>query len=388
MQENYQILQICLSSSWGGLEMVALEMAEYFKAQGVLSCVSAGAVLEKKLGEKGMDFQELPGGKKSYFSRALALRKILKGSQIRVVLVQQLHDLWYLRLALIGLDHPPRIVGLSHTFVGLSKKDFMHKWIYSSLSKLICLTEVHKKNLLKYLPVSDKQLEVIPNAVSLSRFSPKKRSDKLRQEWQTQANQVLIGLVGRLDAGKGQDTLLEAAKILQQRGIEQFRIILVGEDTLNNKGTGQRLRDYVQQNGLEKTVVFTGFRQDVPEIMASLDVLVMASEAETFGRVIIEGMASGVPVIGTKAGGVVDIIDEGINGLLVPHKNPEALADALFQMIENDHMRKRMTQAALKKAESVYAEGVVMPQISKVLGSLSSSAEVARDLGKNSRIQN
>lgn len=368
MEEQYQILQMCLSSSWGGLEMVALEMAEYYKTQGILTCASVNAVLTEKLSEKGLSAVELPGGKKSYISRAIALRKLIKANEIKVILVQQLHDLWYLRLALLGIKKSPRVVGLSHTFVGVNKKDFLHKWIYGLVSQLVCLTQVHKKNLLEHLPVKEEKLTVIPNAVSTKKFSPTKKSPKICQQWRSCENQVLIGLVGRLDAGKGQHVLLEAAQILRSQGQKNFKIILVGEDTLNNRGTGQKLKEFVLEHKLQETVVFAGFRQDVPEIMASLDVLVMASEAETFGRVIIEGMAAGVPVVGTKAGGVVNIIDDGVNGLLVQQQNPQALAEALSRLIGDKDLREKMTKEALKKARSVYAEDVVMPQVSKILG--------------------
>lgn len=362
MSEQKKILQICLSPAWGGLEMVALEMASSIEGYEVVNCVVPGTTLEKRLSEKDLKTVQVPGKKKSYIRRAFVLRKLLKRGEYKVVLLHFLHDLWYLRLALLGLPKP-RIVGFSHTFVGVRKKDRFHSWIYGLLDSLICLTALQRKNLLEFLPVTESQLKVIPNAVDVHRFNPSKKSQQIRQSWATSEKQILIGLVGRLDSGKGQDALVEAAKILKDQGVDNFRIVLVGEDTLNARGTEKLLREMVARWDLEEIIVFAGFRSDVPEVMASLDICVMASVAETFGRVIIEGMASGVPVIATGLGGVRDIVDHNVNGLVISKKDAGELADALRLLLEDEALRSRLAAAGLQKARTVYAEDVVMKQI-------------------------
>ncbi len=346
--------------------MVALEMAEYFGAEQLKTCVTSDSILKQKLSEKSLPALEMPGKKKSYLRRAIALRRIFKNNTVDVVLVQQLHDIWYLRMALLGMKQP-KVIGLSHTFVGLSKKDPLHRWTYQMVDQLVCMTQIHKQNLLERLPVNEKQLKVIPNAVNTERFHPKNASTILRKSWISDPDDVLIGLVGRLDGGKGQDDLLQAAVILRDKNITNFRIVLVGEDTLNNQGTGQKLRQFVKENHLHKWVIFAGFRKDVPQVMASLDVLVMASHAETFGRVIIEGMASRVPVVATSAGGVSDIIDDQVNGMLVPSHDPEALAEALSDLILKPELRTQIAAAGFEKAQRVYSENVVLPQVFQVI---------------------
>lgn len=362
MFKSNEILQICLSPAWGGLEMVALEMADALSSEGVVNCVAPDSTLEKRLIDKNHLTVRMPGSKKSYIRRSLALRRILKEGDYKVVLLHFLHDLWYLRLALLGLPKP-KIIGFSHTFIGIRKKDRFHRWIYSLLDSLICLTDLQRKNLLEYLPVTEKQLKVIPNAVNTQRFNPNKKSEQIRQAWETPDRPILIGLVGRLDSGKGQDALIEAAKFLYDEGVHNFRVVLVGEDTLNARGTELILREMVARWKLEDVVIFAGFRSDVPEVMASFDICVMASVAETFGRVIIEGMASGVPVVATGLGGVRDIVDHGVNGLVISKKDSRELADALRILIQNKDLRTQLAEAGLQKARTVYAEEVVMAQI-------------------------
>lgn len=363
------ILQLCLSPSWGGLEMVAFETAERLDRKG-LSCITgvpSQSALHKKLNSKALQFLALKSGRFFNFTNISRIRKYLETEHVDVIVVQQLHDLWYLMFALRGFPNV-KVVGFSHTFVGIDKKDIFHRWLYRRLDTLICLTESHRENLLRRLPISANQLRVIPNSVCTFKFNPSHRSEAVRRSFDRAGDKFLVGLVGRLDEGKGQKTLLEAALILRSRGLENFKILLVGEDTLNDQGMGQVLHSFVEENNLQDVVTFTGFRNDVPAVVASLDILVMASDAETFGRVVIEGMASGVPVIATGAGGVVDIIENHKTGLLVPPRNAEDLADALKYLMSSKEKRQVLAAAALSKVQNVYSEEVVLPQIDAVLG--------------------
>jgi len=363
------ILQLCLSPSWGGLEMVAFETAERLDRKG-LSCITgvpSQSALHKKLNSKALKFLTLKPSRFFNFTNVSRIRKYLEAQPVDVIVVQQLHDLWYLLFALRGFPNV-KVVGFSHTFVGIDKKDIFHRWLYQRLDTLICLTESHRENLLQRLPISEKQLRVIPNSVCTFKFNPRHHSESVRKVFDRAGDKFLIGLVGRLDEGKGQKTLLEAALILRGMGIENFKILLIGEDTLNDQGTGQVLHTFVAEKGLADIVTFTGFRSDVPAVIASLDILVMASDAETFGRVVIEGMASGVPVIATGAGGIVDIIEHGKTGLLVPPRSPEAMADALKYLMSSKEKRQLLAAAALSKVQNVYSEEVVLPQIDAVLG--------------------
>ena len=120
-----------------------------------------------------------------------------------------------------------------------------------------------------------------------------------------------------------------------------FLVIIIGD---------KRLRSLVNTLGLEDTVIFAGARSDVPRLISALDVVVHASSTpEPFGLVIIEGMASGKPVVATGAGGVIDIIEDGVNGLLVPCKDSEAMGQAILQIISDPDRAKQMGLAARQR---------------------------------------
>ncbi len=365
--EQKKVLQLCLSPSWGGLEMVAYEMAQQLAEQG-RPCVTVtchNSRLAEKMTEQGLPVLSIPSSKHFSFAAAMKLREILKSENIQTILVQHLRDLGSLRVALLGLSYI-RVIGFSHTFVGVSKKDFLHSWMYRRLNTLLALTPSHQRNLLEYVPVTKDQMDIVPNSVDTVQFSPGKRSEKIRQEFLSTTQDFLVSLVGRLDKGKGQRYLIEAANILVNQGARNFKVLLVGEETRNEPGELKVLSDMVRRYNLEDYIVFTGFRSDIPELVASSDALVMASDAETFGRVLIEGMACGVPVIGTNAGGVCDIIENEKTGLLVPPKNGKALAFALEDLMTKPELRKRIADAGLQKALEVYSRPVVNKKLEQI----------------------
>jgi glycosyltransferase involved in cell wall biosynthesis len=357
------ILQVCLSTSWGGQEMVAFETAQLLQQRN-LKCttvVVSGSPLMQKLVNSGCEVLKCEPGIFKALSSIIQVRRFLKSHKVSTILVQQLRDLFCVRLASSGHSNN-KIVGISHTFLGVFKKDLYHKWIYGKVQELIALTETHRNNLIDHLAIESDRIVVIPNSVSTEKFSPRHKSLSLRKEFGCDERTVLIGLIGRLDKAKGQSLLLKAAADLKNN-ISNFKIVLVGEETLNEQGTLSELHSLCDKLNLHDEIIFTGFRSDIPQIAASLDILVMSSDAETFGRVIIEGMASEVAVVGSKAGGVVDIIDDGHTGLLFEPGNAHELSNKLLVLCQNVVLRKELARNGRLKAVAQYDQAKVNEQL-------------------------
>jgi len=102
----------------------------------------------------------------------------------------------------------------------------------------------------------------------------------------------------------------------------------------------QELEKQAVHLGIERYVLFTGLRKDVPEILKCLDVFVLASTHEAMGRVLVEAMASGLPVVATKVGGVPEIVEQGVMGFLVPPASPACLADAIIHLLRDKNLAK------------------------------------------------
>jgi len=196
---------------------------------------------------------------------------------------------------------------------------------------------------------------VIHNAVDLSEFSTDDPAP-VRSDLGFLPQERLVGVVGRLDWWKGHEYFLEALAEVAQR-IPNLRGLIVGapENTPRNREYYQKLQSLTKSLGLDGKVVFTGFRGDVPRLMSALDVIVLSSSApEPFGRVVIEGMAAGKPVVATAAGGVLDIIDDGVNGLLVPRQDSKAMAEAILELLSDREKARRIGLAARRRAEKQF----------------------------------
>jgi glycosyltransferase involved in cell wall biosynthesis len=154
------------------------------------------------------------------------------------------------------------------------------------------------------------------------------KTDALRQELGL-AGVPIVGAFGRLAPWKGQHVLPEALVRLPR-----VHAILVGEALFGEHDYAEALREQAETMGVADRVRFLGFRQDVPALMRLSDVVVHTSIApEPFGRVIVEGMLACKPVVATRAGGTVEIIENGVSGVLVPPGNADALAGILTDLL-------------------------------------------------------
>jgi glycosyltransferase involved in cell wall biosynthesis len=152
--------------------------------------------------------------------------------------------------------------------------------------------------------------------------------------------------IGRFVAEKGHRHLLEAAARIE-RTKPGAHWVLVGAGELEAS-----LKHQARGLGLESRVHFTGWRDDIPEVLAVSDVFVLPSESEGFGRVVVEAMAMARPVVATAVGGVPEIVQDGQTGILVPPSDPAALADAVRSLLDDPARASRLGAAGRARAES------------------------------------
>lgn len=190
-------------------------------------------------------------------------------------------------------------------------------------------------------PVS--RIHVIHNGVDLTSFRP---SDG-------QNRSGIIGIVANLLPVKGHRTFLQMARILTQSGTDA-RYWVVGGD-IHHTGYEGDLRSLCDELGLRDRVEFLGHRGDVAELMRQMDIVVVASHVEPFGRTAIEAMACAKPVVATAVGGLPEIVVHEETGLLVPPENPVELAGAVAALWESDALRRRMGEAGRARAEKHFS---------------------------------
>jgi len=165
------------------------------------------------------------------------------------------------------------------------------------------------------------------------------------------SDETVVGLVGRISPWKGQDIFLRAAHQLRDKYPKAiFRII--GAALFNEAEYEKSIHALASELDLNETVQFTGFRENIPAEIAQLDILVHAStRAEPFGQVIIEGMATARPVVATNGGGVPEIVDDGITGLLVPMEDADAMAAAIDSLLADPERARMMGQLGLQAVQ-------------------------------------
>jgi len=173
----------------------------------------------------------------------------------------------------------------------------------------------------------------------------------------------LVGIVGRLERWKGQHVFLQAMAEVAQR-LPKAKGVVVGDPVPYDLPYHDHLLTLRDQLGLSEQVSFHGFVKDLPRLMAALDVLVLASTSpEPFGRVLIEAMASARPVVATDAGAAPEIVQDGVEGFLVPAGDAPALSAALVRLLSDPLLAQAMGQRGLETVKrrfgvQQYTEGV------------------------------
>jgi len=185
--------------------------------------------------------------------------------------------------------------------------------------------------------------------------APVDSGHSIRAELGLDASDFVVANVGRIDTWKGHDIFVRAVASLVPR-IPRIKAVIAGEvsDTARRAGFDVALVRLVEELGVD--VVFAGFREDVPRLMAAADIIVhSATEPEPFGRVIAEGMIAGRPVIATNAGGVPEIIDDRVSGLLVPCGDVAALADAMAYLHDHPAEARLLAEEGRRRAAQRFA---------------------------------
>jgi len=212
---------------------------------------------------------------------------------------------------------------------------------------LIAVSSAVKRRLATVIPYQ--KIVVIYNGVDTGKFAPTVKGAHLRQAWNVRGSEVLFGVVGQVIRWKGHLEFLYAAKMVADDGLP-CKFVIVGDSLFNSGEFKEELKTLVSTLGLSDRVVFTGFRDDMPAVMAALDVLVLPSWEEPFGRVVVEAMSSGRAVIATNAGGVPEVVIKNVTGLLVPPRDPWALYQAMATLARSEGLRRRFGALGRKRA--------------------------------------
>jgi glycosyltransferase involved in cell wall biosynthesis/ribosomal protein S18 acetylase RimI-like enzyme len=211
------------------------------------------------------------------------------------------------------------------------------------------------------------------NGIDLSRFTPglaaEERVRKLRSELGIGEDELVVGTVGRMVREKGYLELFEAARIVRSSR-SNVRFLVVG-DRDADKADAVTEEEVLAAGG---DFVFAGWREDVADLIALMDVFALPSWREGMPRSAIEAAASGLPLVLTDIRGCREVVRDGVEGLLVPVRDPRRLAEAILRLLDDPSVRRRMGEAARARAESTFDERRVAATVVEATTSLLASA--------------
>jgi glycosyltransferase involved in cell wall biosynthesis len=338
-RHTYTILHSESSLGWGGQERRIFAEAVAMRARGhrlFLACDPKGELFPRG---QGAGFEVLPlnfGGWRN-IAAGLTLRRFLRAARVDILNTHSSLDSWVGLLALTGMNKP-LLVRTRHLSTPV-KSSWPTRRLYQSPAATITTSQGIKELLQQRVGALPERVFAIPTGVSLAEFAPREADASLRAQLQIPPDSFVWGMVSVLRSWKGHLYALEALGELVQGGL-QTHLLVVGEGPYRSL-----IEPKIQELGLKEQVRLVGYQEDVAPWLALMEVVVMASYAhEGVPQAALQALALGRPVVGTCVGGIPEVIVPGETGLLVPPKDPRALAQALRQLWENKELREKLGQ--------------------------------------------
>ncbi len=237
----------------------------------------------------------------------------------------------------------PALVASRRVDFHLQKNSFS-RWKYRQVAGFIAASEAIAEVLVGD-GVPRARITVVHDGIDVDRVTHVAAADLHQEFWFPRGAPVLVN-VGALVPHKGQKFLVEAMARVR-RSVPDAQLVIFGEGELR-----AALEAQIRDLGLDKHIVLAGFRDDVLALTRSADLFVMSSVTEGLGSTLLDAMAMGRAVVGTRAGGIPEAVEDGVTGVLVPPGNSDALADAIVRLLGDAAARRRMGEAGRARVEA------------------------------------
>ena len=336
-------LQILPSLEVGGVERGVIDLAKAMTVRGQKTVViSSGGALVQELQRMGVTHYSLPVHEKSLFSLRLVpkITAIIRRENIDLVHARSRVPAWIGWLAARAAGVP--FVTTCHGYYSTHLLSRVMGWG----KRVIVISNSIGRHMIDDFGVAPERIRLIHRGLDLTQFRPSAG----RYDHKPSVYKIIN--IGRLSPIKGQLEFLKAVHLLKQR-VPAIEILIVGSEDKGKSKYTESLKQTLRQLGLESCVRLLGTRRDIPELLANADLLVLATRVpEAFGRVVIEAGAVGTAVLATRVGGVLDVIEDGENGRLVPPGDISAMARAMEEMLTDRKKSKGMALALQEKVHT------------------------------------
>ncbi|MEE2956031.1 MAG: glycosyltransferase family 4 protein [Pseudomonadota bacterium] len=356
------VLQLLPSLNTGGVERGTVDVTNALASAGWGALVvSNGGPMVPEIERAGGTHIKIPAQSKNpitMYRNIHRLINILLEYNVNILHARSRAPAWSALKAVQKVG-----VGFVTTFHGNYSANNQLKTNYNSImahgDRVIAISKFISDQLCDRYGVSTDKIRVIPRGVDTHYFDPSavsaQRIIRLSKKWMLPDDASVIMLPGRLTRWKGQGVMIKALSLIKD--LKNLRCIFVGSEQ-GHKRYGRELRSEIQKRGLSSNFLFTGHCSDMPAAFMLSDVVVSTStEAEAFGRVIVEAQSMGRPVIATNHGAACETISSGNTGWLVPPNDEIALSSALIKALAMEpNSRKMIAQKSMKHARDHYTK--------------------------------
>ena len=288
-KKKLHILEVCFSRSQGGLEMYMANISRFMAKRDhrIWTIASAGSYLQNKLSNSAIPFKPItPKRRYLDFRIANKIAEIIVKNRIDIIHAHQSADLSTLILAKKKAQRG-KLVFTQQMESRRKKKDVFHRLVYRNVDGLVAITDRIKNQVSQNTMLFPNRLFRLYYGIDLEKFKPNlQRRETSRRRFGILPGEIAIGIVGRLEEGKGQHILLQAVGQLTNY-LPKIKVIFIGAETVGQTGYLDYLKKSAEDLGISSRTIFTGFQEDVPSVSAALDIVVLATRKETFGLSLI-----------------------------------------------------------------------------------------------------
>ncbi|WP_415883197.1 glycosyltransferase family 4 protein [Neptuniibacter sp. QD34_54] len=347
-----QILQLCLSPDLGGLELYVQRLSLFLNDRiATHIAIAKNSKLETVLSNNS-DLKVLILDKyawKNIFKNAKKLARYIDDCKIDLIHLHWTKDLPLCVLAKKLSKRQPKLVQTRHMNMTRFKSDFYHSYLYKNLDLMIAVTKQVQEQITQFIP-QEIRPTVRVSYIGAPIYQPldETSQEALKEKYQL-TDSFVITLAGRIEPAKGQELLIDALQTLNNPNV---KVMFIGHPM--DECYLEQFKKQIAAKELTQQVVFTGFVSNVQDLMAISDCVVLATNKETFGMVLVEAMHTGTAVLASKSGGPLEIINHEHDGLLFESQNSNDLSKKLAAYIEIQDLRNKLAVSGRQKALSKF----------------------------------
>ena len=357
-----KILAICTSPDKGGLELYFVKLANYYHKNNlnIISLCQQNSPISRIINSPIIYISKI--NYLNVWLKAYLISKKIKNENIDIIHVSWTKDLLLAVLIKLFSKRKIKIIYYRQMKITRDKKDIYHKFIYRNISKVLVITKQLKKDCQKYLPISNSKIIHLKYGIEIPNKPILTNKNALFEKYSLQKNNFLIGVFSRIEEQKGQHLVIDALHLINK---DDIQVLIVGHcmDTKYLDKISNMIKDY----NLQDKVSIVPFIDSPMEIMSFLNLVILPTYEETFGLVVAESMLMETAVIGSNAGGVPEIIQDGYNGLLFKTKDHNSLKSKIIDIYSSEELRNKLSYNAKIFAIENYDYQMHFSKLNKIL---------------------